>query len=65
MVSYRRQRRQSAKLQPKSVGPYCMIEVLPNHTYCVESSGQVSVQNWQWLKLYEGGRDTLGQGLPC
>jgi len=43
MVSYRRRRGQSAKLQPKFVGPYCVVEVLPNHTYRVERSGQVSV----------------------
>jgi len=42
MVSYRRQRGQLAKLQPKFMGPYCVIEVLPNHMYCVEPSGQVS-----------------------
>jgi len=50
MVSYRRQCGQSAKLQPKLVGPYCVVEVLPIHTYCVERSGQVSVQNEQRLK---------------
>jgi len=43
MVSYRRRRGQSAKLQPKFIGPYCVVEVLPNHTYRVEWSGQVSV----------------------
>jgi len=32
---------QTTKLQPKSVGPYCVIEVMPNHTYKVERSGQV------------------------
>jgi len=37
MVSYCRRRRQSAKLQPKFVGPYCVV-VLPNHTYRVEHS---------------------------
>jgi len=62
MVSYRRRRGQSAKLQPKFVEPYCIIQVLPNHTYCVELSGQVSVQNEQRLKLYEGSPDAV---LPC
>jgi len=33
----------SAKLQPKFVGPYCVTEVLPNHTYRVERSGQTSL----------------------
>jgi len=43
MVSYRRHREQAAKLQSKFMGPYCVIEVLPNHMYCVERSGHVSV----------------------
>jgi len=43
MISYRRRRGQSAKLQPKFIGPYCLVEVLPNHMYRVEHSGQVSV----------------------
>jgi len=64
MVSYRRRRGQSAKLQPKFVEPYCIIEVLPNHTYRVERSGQVSVQNEQRLKLYEGSPDAAGQAPP-
>jgi len=47
MVSYHRWRRPLAKLQPKFVGPYCVIEVLPNHTYRVKRSGQLSIQNEQ------------------
>jgi len=52
MTSHRRRRRQVAKLQPKFVGPYCVIEVMANHTYKVERSGQVSVQNEARLKPY-------------
>jgi len=36
MNSYRRQLEQVAKLQPKFVGPCCVIEVMPNHTYKME-----------------------------
>jgi len=64
MVSYRRRRGQSAKLQPKFVGPYCIIEVLPNHTYRVERSGQLSVQSEQRLKPYQASPDAVGQAPP-
>jgi len=52
MVNYRMGRRQMAKLQPKFVGPYAVVEVMPNHTYKLERSGQVSVQNETRLKPY-------------
>jgi len=64
MVSYCRRRGQSAKLQPKFVGPYCVVEVLPNHTYRVERSGQISVQNEQRLKPYYGSPEAAGQAPP-
>jgi len=64
MVSYRRQPEQSAKLQPKFVGPYYVVEVLPNHTYRVERSGQTSVQSKQRLKPYHASPDAVGQALP-
>jgi len=64
MVSYRRQCGQSAKLQPKFVDPYCVVEVLPNHTYHVERSGQVSVQSKQCLKPYHASPDAVGQAPP-
>jgi len=64
MVSYRRRRGQSAELQPKFVGPYCVVEVLPNHTYRMERSGQVSVQSEQRLKPYHASPDTVGQAPP-
>jgi len=40
-----------AKLQPKFVGPNCIVEVLLNYTDSVEHSGQTSVQNEQQLKF--------------
>jgi len=64
MVSYRRRRGQSAKLQPKFVGPYCVVEVLPNYTYRVERSGQTSVQSEQRLKPYHASPDAVGQAPP-
>jgi len=64
MISYRRRREQSAKLQPKFVRPYCVVEVLPNHTYRVERSEQISVQNEQRLKPYYGSPEAAGQTPP-
>jgi len=64
MVSYRRRRGQSAKLQPKFVGPYCVVEVPPNHTNRVKRSGQVSVQSEQRLKPYHASPDAVGQAPP-
>jgi len=61
MTSYRRRRGQSAKLQPKFVGPYRVIKVLPNHTYRVEHSGQISEQR---LKPYHGSPEAAGQAPP-
>jgi len=64
MTSHHRRRGQAAKLQPKFVGPYCVIEVMPNHTYKVECSGQVSVQNEARLKPYRVSPDAAGQAPP-
>jgi len=64
MVSYCRRRGLSAKIQPRFIEPHCVIEVLPNHTYRVERSEQVSVQSKQWLKPYEGSPDAAGQASP-
>jgi len=50
MVNYRRHRGQAAKLQPKFVGPYAVVEVMRNHTYKIECLGQVSIQNEAHLK---------------
>jgi len=52
MVNCRRRRGQAAKLQPKFVGPYVVVEAMPNHTYKLERSGQTSVQNKAHLKPY-------------
>jgi len=41
-----------------------VIEVLPNHTYRVERSGQMSVQNEQRLKPYHGSPEAAGQAPP-
>jgi len=45
MINYRRRRGQAAKLQPKFVGPYVVVEVMSNHTYKIEHLGQVFIQN--------------------
>jgi len=64
MLSYWRKCGQPAKLQPKFVGPYCIIEVLPNHTYRVECSRQISVQSEKRLKPYWASPGAVGQALP-
>jgi len=43
MVNYRRRQEQVAKWQPKFVGPYAVVEVMSNHTYKIERSGQMSI----------------------
>jgi len=43
MISHHRWREQAAKSQLKFLGLYYVIEVMPNHTYKVERSCQVSV----------------------
>jgi len=64
MVNYRRRRGQAAKLQPKFVGPYAVVEVMPNHTYKIERSGQVSIQNEVCLKPYWASPDAVGEAPP-
>jgi len=59
MTSHHRRRE-----QPKFVDPYCVIEVMPNHTYKVEHSGQVSVQNEERLKPYWTSPNAAGQAPP-
>jgi len=65
MVNYRRRRRQAAKLQPKFAGPYAVFEVMPNHTYKIEPSGQVSIQNEAHLKPYWASPDAVGEDSPA
>jgi len=64
MVSYRKQCEQTVKLQAKSMGPYCVVEVLPNYKYRLKRSGQVSVQSEQRLKPCEASPDAVGQAPP-
>jgi len=51
-------------LQPKFVGPYAVVEVMPNHTYKLERSGQVSVQNEARLKSYWASPGAAGEAPP-
>jgi len=64
MVNYRRRRGQATKLQPKFVGPYVVVEAMPNHTYKLERSGQVSVQNEARLKPYWASPGAAGATPP-
>jgi len=65
MVNYRRRRRPATKLQPKFVGPYAVVEVMPNHTYKIEHSVQLSIQNKAHLKPYWVSPDTVGEAPRC
>jgi len=60
MVNYRRRRGQAAKF----VRPYAVVEVMPNHTYKQERSGQVSVQNEARLKPYWASPEAAGEAPP-
>jgi len=64
MVNHHRCRGQAAKLQPKFVGPYVVVEAMPNHTYKIERSGQVSIQNEACLKPYSASPDAVGEAPP-
>ena len=64
MVNHRRRCGQAAKLQPKFVGPYVVVEAMPNRTYKIERSGQVSIQNEARLKPYWASPDTVGEAPP-
>ena len=61
----RRQKGGNPKLQPKFVGPYEVIEVYSNHTYGMERSGQVSLQNECKLKLFKPCSEAAGQALAA
>jgi len=64
VVNYRRRRRQVARSQPQLVGPYAVVEVMPNHTCKPECSGQVSIQNEARLKPYCANLDAAGEAPP-
>jgi len=64
MVNYRRRRGQVAKLQPKFVGLYAVVEVMPNHTYKLERSGQASIQNEARLKPYWASPEAAEKAPP-
>lgn len=47
------------------MGPYRVVKVLPNHTYQVEHSRQISVQSEQRLEPYHASPDAVGQAPPA
>jgi len=65
MVNHRWHCGQAAKLQPKFVGSYVVVKVMPNHTYKIECSGQVSIQNEARLKPCWASPDAVGDGPLC
>jgi len=64
VVNYYRRRRREARSQPKFVGPYAVVEVMPNHMYKLERSEQVSIRNEARLKLYWASLDAAGEAPP-
>jgi len=64
MANHRRRCGQAGKLQLKFVGPYMVVEAMPNHTYKMECSGQVSIQNEAHLKPYWASLDAVGEAPP-
>jgi len=64
MVNHRRRCGEVAKLQPEFMGPYVVVEMMPNHTYKIERSGQVSIQNEACLKPYWASPDAVGETPP-
>lgn len=52
LKSYYKKRGENAKLQPKYIGPYTIIELLPHHTYRMEKGGKRSVQHEARIKLH-------------
>jgi len=64
IVNHRRLRGQAVKLQPKFVGPYVVVEAMPNHTYKIERSGPESIENEARLKPYWASPDAVGDAPP-
>ena len=61
MVNHRHKKEKTAKLAAKYVGPYCVLQVFPNHTYLLGHDGQHSVENETRLKLYVGPTDSRAE----
>ena len=57
MVNKRLKKGQTAKLAPKYVGPYKVLQALPNRTYHITRDGQASVENESRLKKFLGPLD--------
>jgi transposase InsO family protein len=57
MVNKRLKKGQTAKLAPKYVGPYKVLQSFPNRTYKLSRDGQVSVENETRLKAFHGTND--------
>ena len=57
MINKRQKKGQTAKLAPKYVGPYKVIQVFPNRTYLISRDGQSSIENETRLKLFIGPED--------
>lgn len=57
LKSFFKKRGQSAKLHPKYVGPYTIVEVLPHHVYKMERNGRFSIQHEGRIRLHTERRD--------
>jgi transposase InsO family protein len=57
MINKRLKKGQTAKLAPKYVGPYKVLQVFPNRTYQIGRDGQASIENERRLKAFHGPAD--------
>jgi hypothetical protein len=57
MVNKRLKKGQTAKLAPKFLGPYKILQVYPNRTYKLSRDGQTSVESEGRLKTFHGPDD--------
>ena len=64
LLSKRKKKGESRKLQPRYVGPYAITQAWDNHTYRVEKGGKSSVENEVRLKLHRPCPTRIGQAPP-
>jgi hypothetical protein len=61
LKSFFKRRGQSTKLQPKYIGPYTIVEVLPYHVYKMERAGKYSIQHEGRIRLHVESNQTTQQ----
>ena len=64
LLSKKKKKGESKKLQPRYVGPYTITQAWANHTYRVEKGRKSSVENEVRLKLHRPCPTRIGQAPP-